>query len=193
MGKRGLNLLKSQVEPPTVWSKLYDWIVSTARIIVMIVELVVVVAFVVRLVVDVQSKRYDEEISDQEAIVGQFKDAETRYRKVQDKTKAFEQSWILSAVYTEIFTEINRYVPQNAQELNVQVDKDQIVISGLAPNSAVGQLETSLKNSEKLQGTEVKQIQSTSNNPNELAQFVITTKIKNIKARTMGGSAQGTN
>ena len=105
MSNRGLNLLKLQVEPPTVWTKLYDWILSTSRVVVIVVELLVVVAFAIRLVVDIQSKFLDREIETKETVMSQWREEEARFRKIQDKAKAFENSWILSTAYTEIFTQ----------------------------------------------------------------------------------------
>ncbi|HLD03147.1 MAG TPA: PilN domain-containing protein [Candidatus Dojkabacteria bacterium] len=185
MSRHGLNLLKLQVEPPTVWTKLYDWIVSTSRIVVIVVELLVVAAFAIRLVVDIQSKFLDREIETKETVMSQWREEEARFRKIQDKTKAFETSWILSTAYTEIFVEINKYIPKNSTELSVQIDREVINISGEATNLEVGNLETALKNNNFFQNTEVKQIQSSNSNPQEIAQFSISTKVRNIKSRSI--------
>ena len=65
------------------------------------------------------------------------------------------------------------------------MNRDLISISGEATNQEVGNLETALKNNNYFQNTEVKQIQSSNSNPQEIAQFSITTKVRNIKSKSI--------
>jgi len=62
MSEQGFNLLKPQKTPPTLWEKIYAWVLGTARIIVIIVEIIVVFSFGARIAVDTIASRLDKEV-----------------------------------------------------------------------------------------------------------------------------------
>ncbi|MCA9383572.1 hypothetical protein KC909_04345 [Candidatus Dojkabacteria bacterium] len=183
MSNKGFNLLKPQIEPPTVWTKIYEWIVGTARLIVIVVEIVVVIAFGFRVVLDIQGNQLTEQIDDKERILNAFQEAESRYVRVQNKTRAFNFSWTDATIYTDVYVEINGYLPQDATELTVQVDGDLIFITGTAPISQVGVLETAFKNSNTFINTELVQIKADGNSENNNAEFSLRSKIKELDKR----------
>lgn len=149
--KKGFNLLKIQPEPPSVWTKFYDWIVGTARVVIIIVEIIVLVAFGVRVVVDMQAKNIDKQVAQHEAILGVMGGGETQFRRVQAKTNAYKQIWNNSPDYLDIITRINAVLPVNntISNLTITIDKQNVLITGTAPKSKeedVKKLEDNLKN-----------------------------------------------
>lgn len=190
MAKKGFNLLKEQVEPPSVWTKIYDWMVGTARIIVVVVLLVVVIAFAIRIVVDVQGKQLDEKITARESIMRQYQATELRYRSIQAKTWSFRTSWEKTPAFLQLISELDKFLPQNVTKMNIQLDSTQISISGTAPSSEVGALEEDLKNADFLQNTEVSRVESTNSGDTNLVNFSIRTQIKTLNYRSLGSSQQ---
>ena len=177
MPKKAFNLLRPQVEPPTVWTKLYDYVVGTARIIVIVVELVVVVAFAIRIVVDVQSKNLDEEIAIKESIIATFAQAELRFREIQDKTRSFETIWTKSEEFSENYAEINNYLPATLAEFTVQITADTVFVTGSATNEDIQRMEESLNNSTRFT-KKIDEITSEGGAGNILATFTIRSDIK---------------
>ncbi|MEI7578641.1 MAG: hypothetical protein WCJ58_01220 [bacterium] len=183
--KQGFNLLKQQVEPPTVWNKVYDWIVGTARLVVIVVEVIVVIAFVVRLIIDVQSADLDKKIQAKENQVTLFKESGSvdKYNRIQNKTKAFNDAWTETPIFSKIYAEINSYMPVSGEDININMDQNEISITGKASVKDIGILEVKFKSSSNLQWTEVNKIETQGSSPDEIADFVITTKLKSPEMR----------
>lgn len=160
MSKKGFNLLRPQIEPPTMWTRVYDWVVGSARVIVIIVELVVVVAFAIRIVVDVQSNNLNEQIATKEAILQTFAEAELRYLSTQAKTDAYRDLWETSVEYSTIFAEILSYLPTTSQELVVQMStRSGLFVSGSAEVNEIAQMESSFKASQNFTRQELDSIE----------------------------------
>ncbi|MFQ5492958.1 MAG: hypothetical protein ACE5DX_02240 [Candidatus Dojkabacteria bacterium] len=185
MAKKGFNLLRPQIEPPTVWTKVYDYIVGSARVIVILVELVVVLAFVVRLVVDVQSKNLDEEIVVKEAIVKSFAQAEARYVRIQNKTGAFNAIWTNSPIYIQLYSEINGYIPNSAREMTIQIDNDKIFITGIAITSEIGEMENAFKNSDTFYKQELDQLETEGVSDDTLGNFTLRAQLNELPMREL--------
>ncbi|KXK26905.1 MAG: hypothetical protein TR69_WS6001000928 [candidate division WS6 bacterium OLB20] len=131
-----------------MWTRVYDWVVGSARVVVIIVELVVVVAFAIRIVVDVQSNNLNEQIETKEAIVKTFQQAELRYLSTQSKTDAYRDLWETSTEFSSVFAEIVGYLPTTSSELIVQISKRSgLFISGSAEVAEIADMESGFKNS----------------------------------------------
>lgn len=185
MSVKGFNLLRPQVEPPTVWTKLYNYVVNTARVVVILVELVVVVAFVIRIVVDVQSKNLDEEIQTKEAVVKAFQSSEFNYRKIQNKTSAFESIWTSALTFSELYSEISRYIPTDIKEIGVQITDNSVFVSGSAIVSDIGLIEAAFKNSPNFIRQELDQVESEGSTTDVLGNFTLRADIREGKTRTI--------
>ena len=149
--KRGFNLLKAQAEPPSVWSKVYDWVLGTARIIIIVVEVVVLVAFVIRVIIDLQAKDLDNKITQSEAVLNVLRTNEAEFRTIQGKTSSYTKIWNGTPDYTDIIKSINASLPINTsiKDLNISVAKDSLSITGTADKAKeadIVNLETSVKN-----------------------------------------------
>lgn len=143
--KQGFNFLKPQVEPPSAWSYVYDWIVGTARAILIVFEIAVVVALALRIMVDVQSKILDTKIDTLENIMAPRESEEQKYRKLQTKTKSYATIWTNGQVYSEIFKVINDFIPISAVKFDVNIEGKTITISGKALKNDVMLVENGLK------------------------------------------------
>lgn len=150
--KRGFNLLKAQAEPPSVWTAIYDWVLGTARIVIIVVEVIVLIAFGIRVVVDLQASELDKKIERAETFVEFVATNEAQFRMIQAKTTSYNTIWNSTPDYTNILASINAALPINSSisDLVVSVQDDSLTINGIAEkqNEAdIVALETSLKNS----------------------------------------------
>lgn len=183
--KKGFNLLKQQIEPPTVWTKIYDWMVSTARLIVIVVQILVVIAFGIRIVVDIQSNNLTDEVEEAEGRIRALQNSETKFRKIQNKTNSINLSRTNAVVFSDVFNEVNSYIPADASEVNIQLDEDTITISGKASVLQIGFMESSFKNSSTFRNTELVQIDSKGSSSNEIGEFSLRTQIRDITYREL--------
>lgn len=183
--KQGFNFLKPQVEPPSPWSRIYDWVVGTARAILILFEIAVVIALGVRIVVDVQSKNIDEQITTLETIMSQRALEEQKYRTLQTKTGAFATIWTTGQIYSELFDLINEYIPPSAVEFDVDLAGDMIRINGKASNADIKQMENGLKQSNLFKDTKLTILEVASDDPNFLSKFSFSSQAQNPKFRQL--------
>ena len=149
--KKGFNLLKTQAEPPSVWTKVYDWVIGTARIVIIVIEVIVLVAFVIRIFIDLQGKELDKKIEQGEAILNVLKTNEADFRLIQSKTSTYSTIWNSTPDYSEMIATINASLPINVSitNLTISINKDTLKITGVADKKKeadIVDLETNLKN-----------------------------------------------
>ncbi|MBD3280531.1 hypothetical protein GF389_03335 [Candidatus Dojkabacteria bacterium] len=187
MTLQGFNLLKPQKTPPTLWEKIYSWVLGTARIIVIIVEVIVVVAFGARIAVDTISSRLDKEIEKQQNTLGAYSESEQRFRTIQARTREYENIWEVSSNYAEMLFEIENYLLANFTDLSIEVSENELRISGEGDVGKISTLEDSLKSSEYLRNVEVYDL-SAEEEGSRRSSFGIRAIIEDYNFRTLKGN-----
>ena len=178
--KKGFNLLKTQVEPQTLWTKVYKWTTTTARALMVFVELIIVLSFGVRVVVDLQFKNLNKDIASKEEVLIILKDSELRLRNIQDKVRLYEKIWTESDYYAETYAEIVRILPEDIQELQIVLKDNELIITGFTFANNVEFMETEFKNSNYFTKTELINFESRGDASDS---FTIRTKLNNIPKR----------
>ena len=185
--KKGFNLLKEQVEPPSVWTKIYDWVLGTARIVIIIVEVIVLIAFGIRILIDLQAKELDSKIEQSDAVMNVLLTSETSFRQIQNKTAAYETLWNGTMNYSDVVNNINSLLPVNTSitNLTIAIDQENVTISGVADKTReedVRLLEENLKNnSPYLTDSVLEKLQDTS----DQLKFVFKAKLTNISTKDL--------
>ncbi len=182
MSRLGFNLLRPQLSPPTSWDKIYQWMVGTARIIVLLVELVVIAAFGIRVVVDTIGKNLDKDIERKQVELEAYKSSELQYLEIQNKTDSYRTLWEQSSNLSEKMVYVNELLESYYGLINVKIDQEELSITGELPLSFVRELENSLKlntlgNTEGNQAifntVELIEVDSKSGNEGDIASFSI--------------------
>ncbi|MCA9385804.1 hypothetical protein KC717_04095 [Candidatus Dojkabacteria bacterium] len=154
--KKGFNLLRPQLTPEDKWDKIYNWVNSTARVIVIAVELVVIICFGVRVVVDRQARDLQEQLETNKLQLDRLADTEKEIRELQDKTATYKLIWDSATSFDPYIQEVYGYNPNLFTSLNVSVTREGIVnVNGVATREDVDDLERKLKNSESFSQVEV--------------------------------------
>ena len=155
MTLQGFNLLKPQRTPATMWEKIYSWVLGTARIIVIIVEVIVVLSFGARVGVDTISSRLDKEVTKQQNTLGAFSESETRYRNIQSRTREYKNIWEHSSNYSTMLKELENYLGANFTNLTIGLSEDELTIRGEGDVTKISALEESMKSSPNLKNVEI--------------------------------------
>jgi len=179
--KKGFNLLKNQVEPQTKWTKLYHWTTSTARVIMILVELVIVVAFGIRVVVELQFKNLNKDIAVKEDVLLALQDNEIRLRTIQNRADIYKNLWDGTDYYSNVYTELTRIVPATVQELNVQIVENELIVKGYTDTATIEQIETGFKNSPQFRMTELLNVETQGQS---LDSFTLKTRFNNLPKRS---------
>lgn len=147
--KRVFNLLKPVLPPATFWDKAYDWILGRARIVVLITELLIVVAFVAKVIVDTQARAKDEEIASLRTELGFYaQEREPIFRDIQRRDAAYQRIWEKNSKYADVVEEIYSYIQNPGVQITISAERNSISILGYDDLGAVQNLESRMKSSE---------------------------------------------
>ena len=149
MEKRVFNLLKPLEPPLSLWDKIYNWILKRARVVILVAELIIVVAFVGKVIEDTNARNKDKQIENtQNELRFYSAEIEPGIRKIQTLSNNYMILWNNSSSHKKILNEIYSYIPNLSSELTVKIDGNKVSIFGYSDLSAIRDLENSLKNSD---------------------------------------------
>lgn len=143
------NLLKPVEPPKTAWDKAYDWLVNKARIIVFTVEILIVIAFATKFIVDTSAKSKEkrfEALRQTEAFYA--KDDEPEFRRIQAKSRNYGNLWDGSSAKALILEEVYTYIPTDITEVTIQINEDRVILSGYQDLNELKEVEDSFKASD---------------------------------------------
>ncbi len=184
MGLQGFNLLKQQPAPPTTWEKIYIWILGTARVIIIIVELIVIGAFVTRVVVDTQGRRIEKDIENRERTISGFEESIVRYRIIQTRTKNYKSIWENSSNKAPVMAELNSLLAADFADLRVSIEGDLLTIRGGGTIERISVLEKAVKESDSFMNVEAFEITTEEDDIISRGSFGLRAIIKAVNKRT---------
>jgi hypothetical protein len=181
MGLKGFNLLQDNTAPPDMWDKIYEWVSKVGRLIVIVVEIIVIVSFAARVIIDTEASNLQEQEQTLSTNLTALKQSENNFRDMQDRFRTYKDIWGLASTYSEVITEVLDEQPSDVDELNFNVQGDTINFRGKASLNQIGQFEEALKDSETFNLVEVFEVESDSgeNSGNAIASFGIRMVIRN--------------
>jgi len=148
MARRTFNLLKPLAPPKSVWDKVYDWILGKARVVILITEILIALAFFAKVVQDTDAKNKEDEIARLTAELRFYADTlEPKFRLIERKDQNYVNIWNLTPKYSEVLAEIYSYIPNAASEINVRIEGARVTIFGTEDLSTLQVLEAALKSS----------------------------------------------
>jgi len=118
--------------------------------VIVTAEVAVLVAFGIRLVIDLQSKDLDSKISQEETVLAVLNQSENDARVVQSKTATYKMIWNNIPDYSVVMKSIDGLLPSNTpiKGLAISINGSSLTISGTANKSNeadIQALETNLK------------------------------------------------
>jgi len=154
--KKNINLLQHRTAPPTFWDRTYVWITKTGRVIVILTEALVLIAFGWRFWLDRSLNDLKDEIEVRGAVLKSLHEDEVEIGILQQKMATYKSLWNQGSRYSKVMEEVNGYLPQSAEGLNVTIDyiEDETgtyllcTISGRAPRDEIQVLEDEINESE---------------------------------------------
>ena len=85
--KKGVNLVPKDKFAETIFGRTLNWLLSTFRVIVVLVELLVMAAFLSRFWLDARNSDYDDELLERAEVIASTQNLEEGYRLAQEKIK----------------------------------------------------------------------------------------------------------
>lgn len=182
--KRVFNLLKPEKAPQSAWDKIYDWLVVRARITILVCEVIILIAFVAKVAVDIQTKDLNEALEAKSQVLAEFfGTVEGELRDIQQRSRVYQNVWEFSNSYAAILREINSYIANPGVEVVVALSGSNLTIRGDDNLQALQTIEAKMKSSPSF--TDVKLELNTEGNQTSGTQgkYVISAKIVKVTQR----------
>ncbi len=143
------NLLKPVAAPKGSWDRIYDWLVGRAKIVIIFIEIIVVISFFAKVVVDnVGKNRIQEFNSIRQTLQPLENEYEQEFRRLQTKDIEYKRLWNGSKKYKEIIDEVYSYFPSITSDLTIKVEENRVTVFGANNLDDFRTLEEGVKNSE---------------------------------------------
>ncbi|MDD3661733.1 MAG: hypothetical protein PHG63_01585 [Candidatus Dojkabacteria bacterium] len=143
---KSLNLLQPTETPVSSWDRIYLWVFSIGRYLIIAVELIVLIAFAARFSLDRRNNDLKESIAVKVELLKEQKDTEAELRRVQSTLSNFsymlDQQEKLSSDLSEILDDI----PSEIDVSIFSISQLSISFSGTAPSYEImAELEKDLR------------------------------------------------
>ena len=186
MPKKSINLLQEQQAPPTFWENFYVWITKSARVVVILTEAVVLVAFGMRFYLDRKLNDLKNQIEQKGSTLEILAEEEKEIRRVQSKISAYGTLWESSSNFDLIFQDINTYIPVETDKLEISLSDDGIntilSVKGELERSLINDLENNFKDSDNYRNVSLNTIQRASGG--EIYEFSLSAEVNLNNPRT---------
>lgn len=163
--KNKINLLPQEEFEATTLGRVLKWALSTFRVIVISMEMVVMLAFLSRFWLDARSNDLNDLIKEKSAVISAQADFETEVRNTQKRLSIFTGLTAEPASGSETLSTVSGYLPMSIYLTNFSQNDSGIQIKGLSTSEiALAQLISNLKNSNKFKGVSLLNLDSSSQN-----------------------------
>lgn len=143
---KALNLLDPAEKPTSAWDKIYLWVFSIGRYVIIGVELVVLLAFAGRFVLDRRNNDLKESIDVKVRILQEQKEIESELRRIQAILNNFSDIIECQEIISPKLTDILDDIPDEFELDSISISQASVNFSGIAPSyEVIKTLEDDLK------------------------------------------------
>jgi Tfp pilus assembly protein PilN len=129
-----INLLPQEQFATSISGRVLSWALSTFRIIVIITEIVVILAFLSRFFLDAQNTDLSEEITQKTDVIASSSKFEKTFRQTQKRLAIFSALTSKEELTKDLLGKIAISIPPDVFLELIDISKDTLTITGLSPN-----------------------------------------------------------
>lgn len=154
-------------------AKILRWILSTFRMIVITVELVVIIGFLSRFWLDVRNSDLDDEIKQKEALILSYAQVEKDFRLAQKRLDIFKAHTVSDTTSSPYLESASSALPQDVQLTSFTKEGAAITIRGASlSEQSISQYLVNLRAKADFRSAVLSQVESFAESP--LINFTIT-------------------
>lgn len=173
-----INLLPKDEFSSSDLGRILAWFLSTFRIMVILVELIVVLAFLSRFWLDSKNADLDDEIEQKQALILASADFEEEFRSVQKRLKIFSQLTAKEKPFSSSLAVLTSYIPSDVFLSSAALVGSKIVLEGLSPTEqSIAQFIANLETVQNYDGVYLTSLDSDAENAGQLT-FTLEIKLK---------------
>ncbi len=130
--KRRINLLPQEEFAASTLGRIVAWLLSSFRVIVILTEMIVMIAFLSRFWLDAKSADLNELIRQKQAVIASTSDFEKEFRETQYKLEIFSELTSEESMLAEYLESISSYLPPEVALSSFSIVGNQINIEGIS-------------------------------------------------------------
>lgn len=182
--KKSFNLLKPELPPPSAWDRIYDWIVTRARVVVVVCEILIVLAFIGKVIVDIQAKDINEALEEKSTTLAQFFGTiEGELRDIQQRAGVYRNVWEFSNSFSSILKEVQSYITNPGVKVTITISGKNLTIRGDDNLQALQLIESQMKTSPNFKDVKLELNTESSEVVAEVGKYAITATILELDTR----------
>ena len=156
-----INLLPQKEFAASTLGRILTWILSTFRIIVIVTEIIVMIAFLSRFWLDAQNTDLNEEIKRKQAAIAALLPFENNFKDIQKRLGVYSDLVINKPLMSDFLISFTSYLPPDIILTSVTFNTDGFEIVGVSPSEiTVQQLLANLQSYNKLEAVTLIEIRS---------------------------------
>jgi Tfp pilus assembly protein PilN len=177
-----INLLPGQRLESTTGGKVVKWLLSTFRMIVILVQVVVILGFATRVFVDARLSTLNRSIEERYALVKSYQNIEQVFKNKKLKLETFQQLQNDSNSYLSILQSVSREMPTNVQLVSIEKTGEVLKIKALTNQEAtMYTFATRLSSVPDIQNVQVVEIREESTTSgSQLSEFTIQATVPSL-------------
>lgn len=157
--KDQINLLPQKGFASSTTGRILLWILSTFRVIVIVTEIIVMIAFLSRFWLDAQNTDLNDEMRQKQAVLSSYSQFERDFKSVQNRLKIFSALSSNEGIVNESVRLIVSYLPDEAYLTKSSISDANATIEGLSPNeTGIQQFIVNLQSSDKFNEIKISEI-----------------------------------
>ncbi len=157
--KEQINLLPQKGFAMSTTGRVLLWILSTFRVIVIVTEIIVMIAFLSRFWLDAQNTDLNDEIQQKQAVLTSYSRFESDFKNAQKRLEIFSGLSADQRITSDAINEVSSRVPAGVYLTKASLHQRDITIEGLSPNeTGIQQYIVNLQSSEYFNNIELSDI-----------------------------------
>lgn len=167
--KEEINLLPQRGFESTTTGRVLAWVLSSFRIIVIVTEIIVMVAFLSRFWLDAQNTDLTEDLERKQAVLSSSLNFEKEFKDTQKRLKIYSDLTSDKLSKATVANTISKLLPPDIFLTIITFNDREIGISGISPNEkSIQQLIVNLNSSDIFESVLLMGIKSDEENVNSL-------------------------
>ena len=148
--EKEVNLLPQEEFEGSTLGRILKWALSTFRIMVIVTEMVVMLAFLSRFWLDARGTDLNQLIIQKEAVIAAERDFEKEFKNTQKRLRIFANLTSIDVPFAETLKTITSYLPIDSFLTSISFNGDSYQVKGITINEiSIAQFIANLKSSQK--------------------------------------------
>lgn len=177
-----INLLPQEEFAVSTPGRILSWLLSSFRIIVIVTEMVVMIAFLSRFWLDAKSADLNDSIKQRQSIIAASADFEQEFKKTQKEILIFSELTMEDHLTTDYLDNVSSFLPPEVALISFSLIGNEIRLEGVSPSErSIAQFVANLESTDVFKEVSITQVST-----DKEYQFLLNYSLK-LKLAEKGG------